>query len=231
MAVGMMRPISVASCSGPLGSGRHRRHRPRGPPPARCRQRGMEHGRHGAEDLPDLHRATEFIGCRSAGSRRIVEHAGEDARRPGDAGRAVSVRPATAVTRRAGTTGRRCDAAGDGGLTDGQVHARTPARESWRLAIGVEPACAAWPVKMIGCRSTPNVPARRSWQASPAPAGRALLDVELEVGRVRRSAEAAAPLAASTSTLTFRECVGQRDPIGGRSTCARRAGHQGPCGR
>ena len=40
-------------------------------------ERGMKHGRHGAEDLPDLHRATQFIGCRSAGSRRIVEHRGE----------------------------------------------------------------------------------------------------------------------------------------------------------
>ena len=32
------------------------------------------------------------------------------------------------------------------------------ASESWRSRMGVEPACAAWPVKTIRCRSTPNVP-------------------------------------------------------------------------
>ena len=40
-----------------------------------------------------------------------------------------------------------------------------PASASRRLSIGVEPACAAWPVHVIGERSTPNVP-------STTPSGR-----------------------------------------------------------
>ena len=48
-------------------------------------------------------------------------------------------------------------------------------------AIGVEPEWAAWPVNVIACRSTPNVPAPRP-SAVHRLEHRALLDVQLEVG-------------------------------------------------
>jgi hypothetical protein len=78
MAVGRTRPISVASCSGPLGIGSPS-------PPAGfpnsvvcdLDERRMKHRRRGAEDPPDLHRAAEFRGRGSAGSARVFEHRGE----------------------------------------------------------------------------------------------------------------------------------------------------------
>ena len=59
-----------------------------------------------------------------------------------------------------------------------------PASASRRSSIGVEPACAAWPVHVTRQRSTPNVP-RTTPSGRPSLEHRALLDVQLQVrGRV-----------------------------------------------
>ena len=56
------------------------------------------------------------------------------------------------------------------------------ASESRRSRIGVEPAWAAWPVKVIRWRSTPTVPLTARGQPAGVEQHRPLLDVQLQVG-------------------------------------------------
>ena len=61
---------------------------------------------------------------------------------------------------------------------------------SRRIGIGVDPECAAWPMKRSMCRSTPKVPSTTPVGLLQRLEHRPLLDVQLEIGARRRSSSA-----------------------------------------
>ena len=106
-----------------------------------------------------------------------------------------------------------------------------PASASRRLSIGVDPACAAWPVHVIWCRSTPKVPSTtpsgRSSDSSTGPCSMCSSRYAAALSSCRARVERAVEVDA-----VLMQRVGQRDSVRvGALSKLVLVGHRAGCGR